>query len=108
LLTTSACKRVLLAASRWNFGFYIYREGPDATADDGSDQGEPIMSRPPLISRRLLLASFWLAGTSSVRAQVRRGSDQGIGDRSDRSRASSRYARRMVRLPRAASTWSAK
>jgi hypothetical protein len=37
------------------------------------------MSRPPLISRRLLLASFWLAGTSSVWAQVRRGSDQGIG-----------------------------
>jgi uncharacterized protein DUF6502 len=24
---------------RWNFGFYIYREGPDAAADDGSDQG---------------------------------------------------------------------
>lgn len=37
------------------------------------------MSKPPRISRRLLLASFWLAGSSSVWAQVRRGSDQGIG-----------------------------
>jgi hypothetical protein len=37
------------------------------------------MSKLPRISRRLLLASFWLAGTSSVWAQVRRGSDQGIG-----------------------------
>jgi Family of unknown function (DUF6502) len=25
---------------RWNFGIYIYRDGPDA-ADDGSDQGSP-------------------------------------------------------------------
>jgi hypothetical protein len=37
------------------------------------------MSRQPVISRRLLLAAFWLAGSSSVRAQVKRGSDQGIG-----------------------------
>jgi hypothetical protein len=37
------------------------------------------MSRPPVISRRLLLASIWLAGSSAVRAQVTRGSDQGIG-----------------------------
>ena len=37
------------------------------------------MTKPPLISRRLLLAGFWLAGSSSVWAQVKRGSDQGIG-----------------------------
>ncbi|UPK39958.1 DUF5666 domain-containing protein [Bradyrhizobium sp. 186] len=37
------------------------------------------MSRPPLISRRLLLAGFWLAGTAVARAQVKRGTDQGIG-----------------------------
>src|SRR6266568_5291514 len=37
------------------------------------------MSRPPLISRRLLLTGFWLAGTAIARAQVKRGSDQGIG-----------------------------
>lgn len=37
------------------------------------------MSRPPLISRRLLLIGFWLAGTAIARAQVRRGTDQGIG-----------------------------
>ena len=37
------------------------------------------MSRPPLISRRLLLTGFWLAGTAMARAQVTRGSDQGIG-----------------------------
>ncbi|MFT4116449.1 DUF5666 domain-containing protein [Bradyrhizobium sp.] len=37
------------------------------------------MSRPPLVSRRLLLAGFWLAGTAIARAQVRRGTDQGIG-----------------------------
>ncbi|MBR0950967.1 DUF5666 domain-containing protein [Bradyrhizobium canariense] len=37
------------------------------------------MSRPPLISRRLLLMGFWLAGTAMARAQVRRGTDQGIG-----------------------------
>ncbi|EJN08442.1 hypothetical protein PMI42_07235 [Bradyrhizobium sp. YR681] len=37
------------------------------------------MSRPPLISRRLLLAGFWLAGTAMARAQVKRGTDQGIG-----------------------------
>lgn len=37
------------------------------------------MSRPPLISRRLLLAGFWLAGTAIARAQVKRGTDQGIG-----------------------------
>jgi hypothetical protein len=37
------------------------------------------MSEPPLISRRLLLMGFWLAGSSSVWAQVRRGNDQGIG-----------------------------
>jgi hypothetical protein len=32
-----------------------------------------------MISRRMLLAGFWLAGTSSLWAQVRRGDDQGIG-----------------------------
>ena len=37
------------------------------------------MSRPPLISRRLLLAGFWLAGTAIANAQVKRGTDQGIG-----------------------------
>lgn len=37
------------------------------------------MTRPPIISRRLLLAGFWLAGSSSVWAQVKRGNDQGIG-----------------------------
>jgi hypothetical protein len=37
------------------------------------------MSRQPIISRRLLLAAFWLAGSSSVRAQVKRGDDHGIG-----------------------------
>ncbi|MGX1322457.1 hypothetical protein AB7M17_005910 [Bradyrhizobium sp. USDA 377] len=37
------------------------------------------MSRPPLISRRLLLMGFWLAGTAMARAQVKRGTDQGIG-----------------------------
>ena len=37
------------------------------------------MTQPPVISRRLLLAGFWLAGTSSLWAQVRRGNDQGIG-----------------------------
>ncbi|MBR0961709.1 DUF5666 domain-containing protein [Bradyrhizobium japonicum] len=37
------------------------------------------MSRPPFISRRLLLAGFWLAGTAIARAQVKRGTDQGIG-----------------------------
>src|SRR6266849_2994094 len=37
------------------------------------------MTKPPIISRRLLLAGFWLAGTSSLWAQVRRGTDQGIG-----------------------------
>ena len=37
------------------------------------------MTKPPIISRRLLLAGFWLAGSSSVWAQVKRGSDQGIG-----------------------------
>ncbi|RXH23427.1 MULTISPECIES: DUF5666 domain-containing protein [Bradyrhizobium] len=37
------------------------------------------MSRPPLISRRLLLTGFWLAGTAMARAQVKRGTDQGIG-----------------------------
>ena len=37
------------------------------------------MSRPPLISRRLLLTGFWLAGTAVARAQVGRGTDQGIG-----------------------------
>lgn len=37
------------------------------------------MSRPPVISRRLLLAGFWLAGTAIAHAQVKRGSDQGIG-----------------------------
>src|SRR5258705_11034456 len=37
------------------------------------------MTKPPVISRRLLLAGFWLAGTSAVWAQVKRGSDQGIG-----------------------------
>jgi Domain of unknown function (DUF5666) len=37
------------------------------------------MSKPPIISRRLLLAGFWLAGSSSVWAQIRRGDDHGIG-----------------------------
>ncbi|MBW7968460.1 DUF5666 domain-containing protein [Bradyrhizobium sp. BR 10289] len=37
------------------------------------------MSRPPLISRRLLLTGFWLAGTAVARAQVKLGTDQGIG-----------------------------
>ena len=37
------------------------------------------MSRPPLISRRLLLTGIWLAGTAIAHAQVKRGTDQGIG-----------------------------
>src|SRR5260370_15806539 len=37
------------------------------------------MTKPPIISRRLMLAGFWLAGSSSVGAQVKRGTDQGIG-----------------------------
>lgn len=37
------------------------------------------MSRPPLISRRLLLMGFWLAGTAIAQAQVKRSTDQGIG-----------------------------
>lgn len=37
------------------------------------------MSKPPLISRRLLLTGLWFAGTSAAWAQVKRGSDQGIG-----------------------------
>lgn len=37
------------------------------------------MTKGPLISRRLLLMGVWLAGTSSVVAQSRSGSDQGIG-----------------------------
>jgi hypothetical protein len=37
------------------------------------------MRRTPLISRRLLLTGFWLAGTAIARAQVKRGTDQGIG-----------------------------
>jgi hypothetical protein len=37
------------------------------------------MTKPPIVTRRLLLAGFWLAGTSSLWAQVKRGSDQGIG-----------------------------
>jgi hypothetical protein len=37
------------------------------------------MTKQPIISRRLLLTGLWLAGLSSARAQVRRGSDQGIG-----------------------------
>lgn len=37
------------------------------------------MSRPALISRRLLLTGIWLAGTTIARAQVKRGTDQGIG-----------------------------
>lgn len=37
------------------------------------------MSRSPLISRRLLLMGLWLAGTAAARAQVKRGTDQGIG-----------------------------
>lgn len=37
------------------------------------------MSLPPLISRRLLLTGFWLAGTAIAHAQVKRGTDQGIG-----------------------------
>ena len=38
-----------------------------------------IKGKGPLISRRLLLLGAWLAGTSSVVAQSRGGSDQGIG-----------------------------
>ncbi|MBR0828352.1 hypothetical protein JQ596_22710 [Bradyrhizobium manausense] len=37
------------------------------------------MSKPPLISRRLLLTGFWLAGTAVAWAQTKRGTDQGIG-----------------------------
>src|SRR5882757_823063 len=37
------------------------------------------MTKPPLISRRSLLAGLWLAGSSSAWAQVRRGNDHGIG-----------------------------
>jgi Domain of unknown function (DUF5666) len=37
------------------------------------------MTRQPVISRRSLLMGLWLAGSSSAWAQVRRGSDQGIG-----------------------------
>src|SRR2546427_55216 len=37
------------------------------------------MTKPPIISRRLLLAGFWFAGTSSLWSQGKRGTDQGIG-----------------------------
>ena len=37
------------------------------------------MTRQPIISRRLLLAGLWLAGSSSAWGQVRRAGDQGIG-----------------------------
>jgi uncharacterized protein DUF5666 len=37
------------------------------------------MTRQPIISRRLLLAGLWLAGSYPAWAQVRRGDDQGIG-----------------------------
>ncbi len=37
------------------------------------------MTKQPIISRRSLLMGLWLAGSSAARAQVRRGSDQGIG-----------------------------
>ncbi len=37
------------------------------------------MTKPPLISRRLLLAGLWLVRSSSAWAQVGRGNDQGIG-----------------------------
>src|SRR5258708_3639962 len=37
------------------------------------------MTKSPIISRRLLLAGFWFAGTASLWAQVKRGTDQGIG-----------------------------
>ena len=37
------------------------------------------MTRQPVFSRRSLLMGLWLAGSSSAWAQVRRGSDQGIG-----------------------------
>jgi hypothetical protein len=37
------------------------------------------MTKQPIISRRSLLIGLWLAGSSSAWAQVRRGSDQGIG-----------------------------
>jgi hypothetical protein len=37
------------------------------------------MTKPPIITRRVLLAGFWLAGSSPVWAQVKRGNDQGIG-----------------------------
>jgi hypothetical protein len=37
------------------------------------------MTKQPVISRRSLLIGLWFAGSSSAWAQVRRGSDQGIG-----------------------------
>jgi hypothetical protein len=37
------------------------------------------MTKQPIISRRLLLAGFWLAGSCSAWAQFRVGDDQGIG-----------------------------
>src|SRR5258707_12123824 len=37
------------------------------------------MTKQPVISRRSLLMGLWLARSSSAWAQVRRGSDQGIG-----------------------------
>ena len=37
------------------------------------------MTKGPVISRRLLLAGLWLAGSSSARAQKVRGDDHGIG-----------------------------
>jgi hypothetical protein len=38
-----------------------------------------IMMKQPIISRRLLLAGFWLAGSCSAWAQFRVGDDRGIG-----------------------------
>lgn len=37
------------------------------------------MTRPFVLSRRALLLALWVAGSSCVQAQVRRGDDQGIG-----------------------------
>jgi hypothetical protein len=37
------------------------------------------MTKQPVISRRSLVVGLWLAASSSARAQVRRGGDQGIG-----------------------------
>jgi len=66
------------------------------------------MTKPPIISRRLLLAGFWLAGTSPLWAQVKRGTDQGIGgtgitrgdDHGIGGTGSNPAAARVARMPR--------